>query len=700
MMIPFIKPIFTILAFAGAFFAAEPAGAETPVNLLSNPGFDDGRAHWEIQPSPNGLAEVITVEDRTVAHLGVPPGDPVAWPNMRQYLDVTPGDVLECMVEARSRGVRDGYGVYAAFDYFDANGQRISFEQSRGMSGDSGWETLHFRGVVPAASVRMSVALLLNGHGDAWFDNVMLHKLGSAGADPPEGPVVLTVSDTVTVESLVGFGFEDDGWFYNAENAAHGLSEADAALREGRIEWMDPDWVRMFFWYKDWNPSQDWETFTFDSDNMESHYRTLDLYQRIGAKVNVTNVEWGMTAPYADLASAADAIGALMEHLIVSRGYTCIQYWTLTNEPNLGFLTQGSDFAGFVKMYQLVRQAFDARGLDIRIVGSDDAQNVDWFRDCVLNPDYHATVDLYSSHRYFRNGSQPLIPYFFGDRLSLLAEQEVARPFVVGEFGFQDERSGTLVNPLMEEYAYAVWTTDFCIQGLNRGVAGMSIWCLHEVYYPGNGFMNYGLWNYRNRDWAVRPVYHAIANLCRNTEAGDRAVRCESSHPTYAKGAVVGDTLFWVNPGTRAVDVRLVHFPVDEVHVYTEDTISGDRETGYTVPADGTGTFPAPPMSFGYAKRANHSADTDRNGRIDTAELLRVLQFHNAGALHCQPGTVDGYGAGPGDRSCAADDSDYLAPGPDWRINLSEVLRAIQLSRAEGYTPCAEGEDRFCPNPP
>ena len=111
-------------------------------------------------------------------------------------------------------------------------------------------------------------------------------------------PVTLTVTRKVVCKSFLGFGVEDDGWFYNEENASHGVNAEDIALREGRIAWMRPATVRMFCWYKDWNPSGDWATFTFGSPNMLSHYRTLDLYQRLGARVNITGVEWGVADPY------------------------------------------------------------------------------------------------------------------------------------------------------------------------------------------------------------------------------------------------------------------------------------------------------------------------------------------------------------------------------------------------------------------
>ena len=52
-------------------------------------------------------------------------------------------------------------------------------------------------------------------------------------------------------------------------------------------------------------------------------------------------------------------------------------------------------------------------------------------------------------------------PVLFAERLELLARRTPVKPFVVAEFGFQDTRSGTFANPIMEDYPYALWTYDF-----------------------------------------------------------------------------------------------------------------------------------------------------------------------------------------------------------------------------------------------
>jgi len=273
----------------------------------------------------------------------------------------------------------------------------------------------------------------------------------------------------------------------------------------------------------------------------------------------------------------------------------------LSNEPNGYFKGKGYSFERFVELHALVRGEFDNRGLAIRIVGSDDTGGFPWFKQCVADDAYFAGSDYFASHRYFQFPDRVFAPFFFDDRLELLAGRSPRRPFLVAEFGFQDGRAGTLENPLMEEYPYALWTTAFIADGLNRGVVGFSIWCLHEVYYPGNGFMNYGLWDFKDNNWKPRPVYHAFAMFSRLTEAGDRVRKCTSSHPGHVLAAVVGDTVFWVNQGDQEAEIRIEGMTLVEVRIMTEETLEGDRECGVAHKLDAQ-RFTAPPSSFGYAR--------------------------------------------------------------------------------------------------
>lgn len=90
-----------------------------------------------------------------------------------------------------------------------------------------------------------------------------------------------------------------------------------------------------------------------------------------------------------------------------------------------------------------------------------------------------------------------------------------------------------------------------------------------------------------------------------------------------------------------------------------------------------------------------HSADSSDDGSISLSELLRVIQFYNADAFHCETGTEDGYAPDTGNEACAPHDGDY-AP-QDWSISLSELLRHVQLYNTGAYYACGAGEDSFCP---
>jgi hypothetical protein len=539
--------------------------------------------------------------DKTFVRIVVPPTVEPAYPLYWQEFPARTGQLFEGEVEAAAKDVTGGYGVYAALEFYDAKEKRISFSQTEAARKEGGWTILPIRTVAPPGTVMARLAMLINGHGEGRFARASIKCGGDVSPAALVNPVTIKVAQERACETFKGFGAEDDGWFYGPDNAAHGVAEGDYAVREGRIDWMQPDWIRMFFWYRDWCPKDDWENFTFDSPNMQSHYRTLDQYQRLGACVNIVGVEWGIAKPYAEPEKAAKAIGALLEHLTKVKGYTCVQEWTLTNEPN-GHWMNHATFEEFVRIHSLVKKEITQRGLAVRVVGSGDTNGLTWFSDCLKSEEYHASADLYASHRYISFPDRMMMSYFLDDRLERLKTRDNSpKPLVVAEFGFQDGRSGTLENPIMEEYPYALWTSAFVLEGLNKGISGFSIWCLHETYYPGNGFMNYGLWNFKNRNWSVRPVYYLWADFSRLTRAGDPVFRCESSSPAHVLASRIGDVLFWVNQCDSAADLVVEGMPLKEVRVHEETTLSGDRECGNVLKLT-DGKFKVPPLSFGFAR--------------------------------------------------------------------------------------------------
>ena len=565
-------------------------------NLMLNPGFDNGLDNWVFNASSIPVA-CEELQGRPCAVVRVDADVEPRYYGMTQSAAAIPGAFYELAFDGLGDGISGGYGVYAALEYIAVDGSRIGYAQSDPIALEGEWRRVTVRGRAPENAAGLRVALLLNGHGIARFDDVTLTQLDHDPLDPGpiDGPVTLTVAPQPLPVTFLGVGAEDDGWFYNRENADRGVTAEDYALREARIAWMDPDITRMFFWYRDWCPSGDWETFTWDSDNMESHYRTLDLYQRLGASVVVCGVEWGIPDVFNNAEGLARAWGELMEELIRRRGYTCIRYWTLTNEPNSYWFRQGRTFDQYVHIHERIAGELQRRDLPVHVMGSDDTAGLQWFAFCARDPRYRAVSDLLVSHRYFQYLDQYKAASFYDDRLRLIGDT----PFAVMEFGFLDDRSSALTNPIMETYPYALWALDFACEGLNRGTTALSIWCMHEVHYPGNGFMNFGLWEF-NDDWRVRPVYHAWAALTRRTEPGQPMYPVQSSHPDHVNAARVGDTLFWLNHSNGPADVHIHGWVPQHVRIMDEPSLAGDRLCGVLRPTE-DGAFLAPARSFGYA---------------------------------------------------------------------------------------------------
>lgn len=568
---------------------------------LANADFANGLEAWRVEA---GIARVSVGEGGV---LDIAADAVEGYPRVVQDFPAEPGALYGAAATARDAGITGGYGAYMTIEFLGADGKRIHFEQSSPALAGGEWTPLVARSVAPAGTARGMLCLVLRGKGTAQFRAPALSLLEPpAPGDLPE-TLDITLGEPLN-SPFLGFGVEDDGWLANTANAAKGVTPEDIALVHDRVAWLNPALVRMFFWYKDFNPSGDWTTFDFDSDNMQSHCKALDVYQQIGASVNVTGVEWGIGTPWAQPEALAKAVGALFAELVQRRGYTCIKQWTLTNEPNTHFTQKGASFADYSRIHRLVAQEFSTRGLDIQIVGSDDTNGgLPWFQACVADPDYFAHADLFASHFYVQRDSLRAVKYHIDDRLQLLAGR---KPFIIAEFGFQDARSSTLANPLMDEFDYALLSTAFALDAVAAGTAGLTLWCLHEVYYPNDWFMNYGLFKYKDNTWRPRPVFYAWANLTRHTRPGNAVQIPRDALPPQVSVVKIGETIYVVNQADTPVRLSFHGTSVTEARVFGEGEMPApgatereirDAAAGVAVPIAQEG-IPVPPRSFGFAR--------------------------------------------------------------------------------------------------
>lgn len=369
----------------------------------------------------------------------------------------------------------------------------------------------------------------------------------------------------VACRSFMGFGVEWDPGVARLAEPAATLTDSDWDLIVKRISWMRIPVIRMMMqtkWCYRGGGQFDWE-----SPEMKLLYRHLDVCARFGIKVILT--DWGcerdwLRAPgiksFAD-PNYADAIETYMDHLVNTRGYSCIKYFVLGNEPNL----EVSDFTRWKKGVELVAAAFKKRGLNrkIGIAGSDESENQSWHR---------ATVDelgdklaAYDFHRYARHSTSPTLDEVRSGRLYELFETEwgyalardpeaKAKPMIVGEAGIFHDGFSAGNNPCHMEFLYGLKMADYAAQAAGAGTWCVSAWMLDDNSHTN---FNWGMWKNKENGFALKPWFYPWALLCRFVPAGSTVYRSDQPAPVKS-----GDRRFaalsgvFPVPGLRVLAAR------------------------------------------------------------------------------------------------------------------------------------------------
>ena len=202
--------------------------------------------------------------------------------------------------------------------------------------------------------------------------------------------VVIREEESV-VASFLGFGAEWDPKFwtmgtFKLDEDFKGevtVTEADWDLVVKRIRWMRLPFVRMMICIR-WLSGGDGK-FDWTNKHMQSLYRHLDVCQK--EKIGVILTDWGCEPAWlkvpgiADVADPkyAETIGTYLDYLINTKGYTCIQYFVMVNEPE----NEVRDWNRWKKGVQNVTRVLGERKLQEKIcfLGSDESGADVWHRN-------------------------------------------------------------------------------------------------------------------------------------------------------------------------------------------------------------------------------------------------------------------------------------------------------------------------------
>lgn len=245
--------------------------------------------------------------------------------------------------------------------------------------------------------------------------------------------------------------------------------------------WLGFTWIRVEMNASMYEPEKN--KFDWDNPEMAALYRILDWAEANKADVFLQqmwgNVKWNSFPGVQPLLSAprsledfAGGISALLEHLVVTKKYTCIKWICLTNEPPGGswgsWWSTGEKDAPLTPALKEVRLALDKKKINIPVSGPDwtDLPAFDSTRI-----DFDQYIGAYDIHSYQGMDS---------------SKQEILRqwvdwatrhnkPLFLSEMG--DMRIGWEdTNPGPKTFKAALSNAETVLRGLDAGVSGFNRW--------------------------------------------------------------------------------------------------------------------------------------------------------------------------------------------------------------------------------
>ena len=362
--------------------------------------------------------------------------------------------------------------------------------------------------------------------------------------------VVRIDADSVVSRGYIGNGVQWDPYALDYGQGRVEISDADWAKLYARLDFMRPAFIRVMA-----NTSSVVRGGRLDPLRGFEHLsHILDYCQSRG--VTVMFGDWGGSLVDARTGTVDEP---MLQHaadyaawLVNEKGYDCIRYYNLVNEPNGDWSAADGDFglwAGAVKRF---RERLDAAGLagkpeivgpDAAIWGPGEAWWVSRSRD-----ELGGCIGLYDIHTY-----PSKCTVNSGDYTRILRayrrEVPAGKQIVMGEIGFKFvepadsayqaenlRRAAACPNASTEDsqmfvydYMYGTDMADALFQTIHAGYSGCIAWMLDDAMHskeaPGK-LKVWGMWNilgdeiFGAAQERVRPWYYAWSLLCRYLQPG------------------------------------------------------------------------------------------------------------------------------------------------------------------------------------
>jgi hypothetical protein len=331
-----------------------------------------------------------------------------------------------------------------------------------------------------------------------------------------------------------------------------------------RLQWMKPRIVRLMMGAGFINPTG---TYNFNTTYMTQLCRILDYCQANSIPVLIT--EWGngwtpvqVTGWKLGDANYVNAIGAYMNYLINTKGYTCIKWFALGNEPNYDPDNYPNGISDYIAAITAVRNKFSSLGLTGFTIAGPDTSNADSWVTSVASSN-NTLVGAYDMHRY--ESSADLPSGGFESSLNSIWNSVInsdpnqsGKPFMIGEAGMADGMSQDS-NTNIGTFNYGLWMADYGVQAARGKIGAVMIWSLDDNGVSGQ---DWGLWRSKANGYTLYPWWYTWSLLCRCVPTGatiyaptnpNSSVRVMGARTTSGEWTFVA-----VNQGSSSIDLNFI----------------------------------------------------------------------------------------------------------------------------------------------
>ena len=245
--------------------------------------------------------------------------------------------------------------------------------------------------------------------------------------------------------------------------------------------WLGLNFIRVEIDQRMYEPERN--QFDWENDEMQALYHILDWSEENGADVFLQqmwgHVEWNaypgahplLSAPK-NLDDFASGIATLIEYLTKTKGYTCIKYFCMTNEPPggpWGYWWDFGDETGSINdAWKRLKEEFDTRGITIPISGPDWTSLPPFEEEKLVFAPYLRSIDIHSYNGVTAEGEATLKQW---------ADWAHAqnKPFFMTEYGNMKLGWGT-DNPAQKSFEAALSNANDVIRALRAGADGVNRW--------------------------------------------------------------------------------------------------------------------------------------------------------------------------------------------------------------------------------